>query len=215
MGDCDHGHNHDRGAKGILRYLRHAPRMWRSEINNAVIDLVAPDPGEQVVDIGAGMGPGTVLAARRGASVIAVEPTPFMRTVLTLRRLAQRSRHRITVTDGAAERLPVCDGTVNAVWATNTMHHWTDSDRAVAEIARVLVPGGRLVLVDEDFDNPAHPDHQRFGHRRGNLEDHGFHKVDAVQMGQRLLEAGLVDVDTSRTELATRPVVSVTATAPR
>ena len=47
--------------------------MWRSEVNDAVIDLVAPVAGETVVDIGAGMGPGTVRAGARGASVVAVE----------------------------------------------------------------------------------------------------------------------------------------------
>jgi SAM-dependent methyltransferase len=215
MSDHCHGHHHDRGVKATLRYLRHAPRMWRSEINTAVIELVAPRPGERVVDIGAGMCPGSVLAARHGAEVVAVEPTPFMRLVSRIRRLGQRARRRITVVDGAAERVPMGDATVDALWAVNTMHHWMDADRAIAEMARILRPGGRVVLVDEDFDDPAHPDHERFGGRHGNLEDHGFHKVDAQPMGQRLIDAGLVGVDTSRTDLAGRPVVAVTATAPQ
>jgi ubiquinone/menaquinone biosynthesis C-methylase UbiE len=188
--------------------------MWHSDVNDAVIDLVAPGPGERVVDIGAGMGPATVGAASLGASVIAVEPTRFMRAILRLRRLAQRSRSRITVVDGAAEQIPVADGSVDALWATNTMHHWTDPDRAVSEIRRALGPGGRLLLVDEDFDDPSHPDHHRFGSRHGH-QDHGFHKVDARQMGERLSSAGLVDVDTSLTQLAGRPVTAVSATAQR
>ena len=167
------------------------------------------------MDLGAGMCPGAILAARRGAEIVAVKPTPFMRLISRLRRLGQRARQRITVVARAAERLPVGDATVDAVWAVNTMHHWMDADRAVAEIARVLHPGGRVVLVDEDFDDPAHPDYDRFGERHGNLEDHGFPKVDPQPMGRQLIDAGLVGVDTSRTELAGRPVVSGTATAPR
>ncbi len=204
-----HGHHHDRGIKAIVRYLRHAPKLWRSEVNAAVVDLAAPGEGERALDIGAGMSPGVVLAARRGADVTAVEPTPFMRRVSQLRRMAQRGRARITVVDGSAEALPAADGSIDALWAVNTMHHWTDADRAVAEIARVLGPGGRVVLVDECFDDPAHPDYERFGARRGSHEDHGFHSADVDTMAGRFRDAGLHEVDTSRTEIAGRPVVSV------
>ena len=82
-----HGHAHDQGLKGMLRYLRSAPQMWRSDVNEAVIELVQPQAGERVVDIGAGMGAGTVVAARTAAAVVAVEPTPFMRRTLRVRRV--------------------------------------------------------------------------------------------------------------------------------
>jgi ubiquinone/menaquinone biosynthesis C-methylase UbiE len=225
-----HGHEHDRGVGAMLRYLRRAPQMWRSEINAAVVEAVAPASGERVVDIGAGMGPGTMLAARAGADVVAVEPTPFMRSILAARRLCSRSRDRITVTDGAAESLPVAAGSVDAAWAVNTMHHWVDPERAVAEIARVLSPGGRVVLVDEDFADPAHPDYERFASKmsdHGAADDdqhrddqhgddqhaHGFSMVDAERMAELLSDAGLVEVDTTTRTLAGRPVIAVTATA--
>lgn len=208
-----HGHRHDRGPKAVLRYLRYAPSMWRSEINDAVVELAAPQPGEHVVDVGAGVLAGTVLAARRGAHVTAVEPTPYMRFVARVRRLGQRARKLITVADGAAEHLPVADASADAIWAVNSMHHWTDPDAAAVEIVRALKPGGRIVLVDEDFDDPSHPDHEEFsGH--GSHEDHGFHTVDAEAMAARLAGAGLVEPDTSRTELGGRPVISVCGSAP-
>ena len=59
----DHGHENDQGVKGALRYLRWLPQMWRSPINDAVVDLVDPQPGERVVDVGAGMGAGAMRAA--------------------------------------------------------------------------------------------------------------------------------------------------------
>lgn len=180
-----HGHEHDRGVGAMLRYLRWAPEMWSSDINAAVIDLVAPADGERVVDIGAGMGPGTVLAARAGASVVAVEPTPFMRSILKTRRLFSRNRDRITVVDGAAEQMPADDDSVDAVWAVNTMHHWVDPERAAAEIARVLGPGGRVVLVDEDFADPSHPEYERFGskHEAGGDGDHDDDEHDGDDHG--------------------------------
>ncbi len=208
-----HGHGRDRGLRAMLRYLRWAPRMWRSEINDAVVELVRPAAGERVLDIGAGMGPGTVLAARTGASVVAVEPTPYMRRILSVRRLFLRDRDRITVADGAAEHLPVEDDSVDAVWAVNSMHHWVHVEQAVGEIARVLRPRGRVVLVDEDFDDPRHPEFERFGSMRGDDHHHHFDMIDAANVGELLAAAGLVEVDAGPRTLGDRPVRMVTARA--
>jgi SAM-dependent methyltransferase len=205
-----HGHENDQGIKGALRYLRWLPQMWRSPINDAVVDLVDPDAGEWVVDIGAGMGAGAMRAARSGAHVIAVEPTPFMRRVLQVRRMFSRHRTNIEVADGAAERIPVDDRTIDAIWAVNTMHHWVNIERGVAEIVRVLGPNGRVLLVDEVFTDPSHPDYQRFGADH-DAEHHGFTMIDADQMGAMLRAAGLIDVDASNRHIAGRPVIHVTA----
>lgn len=205
-----HGHENDQGIKGALRYLRQLPRMWRSPINDAVIDLVDPQAGEHVVDIGAGMGAGSMPAAATGAHVLAVEPTPFVRRMLQLRRTFSRSRARVEVVDGAAEQIPAGDQAIDAIWAVNTMHHWVDVERGVAEIARVLRPGGRVLLVDEVFTDPSHPDYEQFGADHGP-EHHGFSLVEADKMGVLLRAAGLTDVDASNSTIAGRPVIRVTA----
>lgn len=205
-----HGHENDQGITGALRYLRQLPRMWRSPINDAVVELVNPAAGERVIDIGAGMGAGVMRAARSGADVTAVEPTSFMRRVLQVRRLCSRFRPSIHVVDGAAERIPADDRVVDAMWAVNTMHHWVDIERGVAEIARVLRPNGRVILVDELFTDPTHPDHERFS-TSNDGEHHGFTMVDADQMGSLLRAAGLLDVAASKTDIAGRPVIHITA----
>ncbi len=214
----EHGHANDQGIRGAIRYLRQLPRMWHSEVNDAVVALIAPQPGERGVDIGAGMGAGAMPAAAAGITVIAVEPTPFMRRVLRMRRATSRRRSRVQVVDGAVERIPVGDHSIDAVWAVNTMHHWVDIERGAAEIARVLRPNGRLLLVDEDFSDPTHPDHHRFGGDHDNerddehrVEHHGFTMVDAEMMGGLLRAAGLTAVDTSTRHIGGRPVISVTA----
>ena len=212
-GHGHHGHANDQGIRGALRYLRWLPQMWRSEINDAVVDLVDPQPGERVVDIGAGMGAGAFRAAAAGAQVIAVEPTPFVRRTLRARRLVSRRRARIEVVDGAAEQIPADDRSIDAIWAVNTMHHWVDIEHGVAEIARVLRPNGRILLVDEDFTDPTHPDHEQFGADHGP-EHHGFTLVDADEMARLLRAAGLIDVDTSNRHIAGRPVIGVAASAP-
>jgi len=199
--------------RGALRYLRFAPSMWRSDINTSVIDLLEPQDGEHLVDIGAGMGAGTMVAARSGAHIVAVEPTPFLRTVLSGRRVLQRARRRIDVADGTAEQLPVDDRSVDGVWAVNTMHHWTDPAQGVAEIARALRPSGRVVLVDEDFQDTAHPDHERFESNHDDGAHHGFTMVDAAQIGELLANAGLVDINAAKRPLVGRPSIVVTARA--
>ena len=88
------------------------------------------------------------------------------------------------------------------------MHHWVDVERGVAEIARVLRPAAGLLLVDEVFTDPSHPDHERFG---TDHDHHGFTMVDADQMGDLLRAAGLTDVDASTDRIAGRPVIGVAA----
>ncbi len=207
----DHqGHSNDQGIKGALRYLRWLPQMWRSEVNDAIVGLIAPRSGERVVDIGAGMGAGAVRAATIGAYVTAVEPTPFMRRVLSVRRFFGRYGDHLTVVDGTAERLPIADRGTDAIWAVNTMHHWSDLERGAAEIARVIRPGGRVLLVDEVFTDPSHPDHERFG-REHDGDHHGFTMVEADQVVALLSAAGLVEVEAAHREIAGRPVIGVVA----
>lgn len=212
----DHGHRHgnarDRGFKAILRYVRLTPRMWRSPVNDAVVELIAPRRGQTVLDIGAGMGPGVVRAAAARAEVIAVDPTPFMRTVLTVRKWLSRNRKRITVADGAAEALPAADGQVDALWSVNTMHHWTSVSEGVAEIARVLAPGGRVVLVDEDFSDRRHPYSDEWHKRHAGDDHHGFSMVDAAEIGELMSAGDFTDVVAENRDLAERPVIAITAT---
>lgn len=187
-----------------MRYAGLLPRMWTSDVSEAVVALAAPQHGERVVDLGAGMGPATVVAARTGAYVLAVDPTRFMRRILSLRRLAQDARARISVVDGAAEFIPVSAGTVDALWSVNAMHHWTDLDRALGEIHRVLRPGGRLVLLDEDFDDVAHPWHAQFKQRRAG-HAHRFDVIDPVDIAARLRRLGFASAEGSMAQVAGRP----------
>lgn len=208
-----HGHEHDRGLKGMWRYLGHARSMWRSDVNDAVVARLAPTSGERVADVGSGVGSGTVVAAKLGAVVVAVEPTSYMRRTLGVRRLLQRARSRISVVDGAAEATGLDTDSVDALWAVNSMHHWTDADAAITELARILRPGGRLLLVDEDFDDPAHPDHESFTERHSD-HSHHFDMVDPEQMATRLRAAGLEVTTAGKELLAGAPSFVVEASLP-
>ncbi len=206
-----HGHDQDRGLRGFLRYMKMLPKMWRSPVSTEIVRSLAPQPGERVLDLGAGMGPATVLAAKTGASVLAVDPTPYMRGILGVRRLGQRHRTAIHVADGSAESIPATDGSVDALWTVNTMHHWADLDAAVHELARVLRPGGRLLLVDEDFDDPEHPAYRHMQDRKAHRAQH-FAEIDPVAVSAKLSAAGFAQVEGSKSTLAGRPVKMVRGT---
>src|SRR5215211_7923810 len=172
-----HGHEHDRGVLALLRYLRLLPMMWRSQVNSEVVRAIAPKAGERVLDLGAGMGAATMEAARTGATVVAVDPAVYMRWILQFRRWCQRGRATVTVADGAAESIPAPDGSIDALWTVNTIHHWTERTKAASELARAVRPGGRVLLVDEDMDDPQHPWYGQAQRRRARRHAH-FDDVD-------------------------------------
>ncbi len=133
--------------------------FWSSDLNQAAVDLVDPQGGQVLLDLGAGLGPATVEAAKRVAPdgrVIAVEPSFTMRRVLSLRRLWQSARPLIDVRNGTAEAIPVLANSVDSAWAVNAVHHFADLALAASELARVLKPGGRLLLIEEDLTSGAH-----------------------------------------------------------
>lgn len=111
------------------------------------VDVLARElrlgPGATVVDVGAGTGKLTRLLVPTGADVVAVEPVPAMRAVLT------REVPGARVLEGTAEALPLPDGAADAVVAAQAFH-WFATHAALREFARVLPPGGRLGLVWND-----------------------------------------------------------------
>ncbi|OIJ66514.1 methyltransferase domain-containing protein [Streptomyces mangrovisoli] len=126
-------------------------------------EALAPGAGERVLDIGAGTGSGTrALAAVVGASgsALGIEPNAGLRSVAEERAAASRSTARFM--DGDALSLPLSAGTVDAVWCERVLQHLAEPERAVAEMARVLRPGGRVALLDTDWAttvlHPGDPD---------------------------------------------------------
>jgi SAM-dependent methyltransferase len=101
--------------------------------------MLGPEP-LRVVDLGAGTGIFSRELAALGHSVTAVEPDAQMR-----RRLALASPG-VEVLEGSAEAIPFGDESVDAVVAAQAFH-WFDNAAALAEIARVLVPGGLFAPI--------------------------------------------------------------------
>lgn len=101
--------------------------------------------GKEVLEIGCGTGVHARLLAAAGARVTAVDLTPTA-VELTRRRL-ELARLDADVREADAESLPFADGSFDFVWSWGVIHHSESTDRVIAEIARVLRPGGRLALM--------------------------------------------------------------------
>lgn len=107
--------------------------VWLSE-------KIGLGPGVSAVDLGAGTGKFTGRLIGTGADVLAVDPVSEM-----LERLVQ-AHPGVEARVGSAQAIPLDDASVDAVVCAQSFH-WFATSEALAEIRRVLKPGGRLGLV--------------------------------------------------------------------
>ena len=120
-----------------------------------LLDAVPLGADAVVLDLGAGTGKLTRVLVERYARVTAVEPLDGMRGILEAVVPAAESLR------GTAEAIPLPGASVNAVFAAQAFH-WFANEEAMAEIARVLRPGGILCLVwNEPLDSRALPEAYR------------------------------------------------------
>ena len=110
--------------------------------------LAAGFAGLQVADIGSGEGALSLLLARFCSRVVAVDVSPRMLTTLRDAAEAAGLGDRIQTREGDVESLPLADAEVDAVFLSQVLHHAAQPAEAVKEAARILKPGGRLLLLD-------------------------------------------------------------------
>ncbi|CAD6536228.1 class I SAM-dependent methyltransferase [Paraburkholderia sabiae] len=126
-------------TKGADTYAKGRPD-YPPELAAWLKDELALGPGKIAVDLGAGTGKFTPRLVETGAQVIAVEPVAQMREKLAA------ALPQVDVREGTAQRLPLDDAAVDAVLCAQSFH-WFASRESLAEIRRVLKPGGHLGLV--------------------------------------------------------------------
>lgn len=130
---------------GSAAYERGRP-SYPAEAVTCLVEELSLGPTSLVVDLAAGTGKLTRLLVGRGARVVAVEPVPAMREILV-----DKARGAGVVA-GAAEALPLADASVDVLVAAQAFH-WFDVGKALAEVARVVRPGGGLGMVWNDRDD--------------------------------------------------------------
>ena len=118
-------------------------KSWKS-LAEALLRLLPP---LVMADLGAGDGSFSLLLARRAARVIAVDASEKMLAVG--RELAARNDFQnIEFRAGDMEELPVDSSAVDVAFFSQSLHHALHPGRALEEAARILKPGGRLVILD-------------------------------------------------------------------
>ncbi len=113
-------------------------RRWR----RAALAAAGLGPGERALDVACGTGDLAALAAAAGAQALGVDFAPAMLAA------ARRRRPQAWLVRGDAAALPVASGSMDAVLCGFALRNFVAIEPVLAEAARVLRPGGRLVLLE-------------------------------------------------------------------
>jgi ubiquinone/menaquinone biosynthesis C-methylase UbiE len=185
-----------------------AQALDQLQVNEALVDALDPVAGEQILEVGCGSG---VLCRQvaptvaPGGKITGVDISPeFL-------RIAQRYAASTDLSNfiqwgaGQAQVLPFNDASFDGVFAARLLLHVSDPQPVLNELARVVRPGGRVVVMDWDFDTVAvdHSDREltrRVMHWR--CDHYGGNNWSGRQLWGQMAAAGLVNVKAV-------PVVSV------
>lgn len=116
------------------RYARHA--RFVSDLGLPVIDLLAPEPGERILDLGCGDGALTIRLLERGCEVIGIDASADM--------VAAARERGINALVGDAHALEY-DGEFDAIFSNAALHWMDEPQQVIHSVRRALKPGGRFV----------------------------------------------------------------------
>ncbi|WP_433295803.1 methyltransferase domain-containing protein [Actinoplanes sp. CA-030573] len=166
-------------------------------VRRTAMMALRPEPGARLLDAGSGAGDvARRLAAEVGpdGEVIALDSSAA--TIAAAVRRHDGSNVRYRIGDVSAIDLPAAS--VDGVWCERVLQHVDDADVAIGELARVTRPGGRICLIDTDWESlafdgvPARLGDSIVAHMHGRLTPQQLDMGRTLR--RRLLAAGLTDV---------------------
>ena len=171
-----------RQARGFARSsLQTDPRRLRR-----LIEFLGPRPGERLLDVACG--PGIV------ASALETEGMLAFGIDLTLEMIREAVARKGRYVRGEVSRLPFPDATFEAAVCRNSFHHFDRPAEVMSEMARVLRPGGRVVI--EDMRAPDDPDQRAYQATIERLRDDSHTRtLTAGEFHELAREAGLSAAD--------------------
>ncbi|MFE6615816.1 methyltransferase domain-containing protein [Amycolatopsis sp. NPDC057786] len=137
----------DNATDSLIRMLDVVDNLpGAAELRSHTYDLLTLIPGQAVVDVGCGAGRAVAEIGDRGMRAVGIDPDPQMIAVARQRW----SEHEFRL--GTAGELPLDDGSMEGYRADKVFHAVPDPAAAMAEARRALAPGGRIVLIGQDWD---------------------------------------------------------------
>jgi SAM-dependent methyltransferase len=122
------------------------------EMTRRTLDRARGAPGQRVLDVASGFGQDARAVAASGALVVAAEPSARMSELARLQD-AQATGPQPHHVRGWADGLPFASGSFDAVFCKGALDHFDTPAGAIAEMARVTRPDGRVVLAIANFDS--------------------------------------------------------------
>jgi ubiquinone/menaquinone biosynthesis C-methylase UbiE len=124
-----------------------AAAVTRDDLVRRFVDAVPASTGSVVLDVACGPGIVTAMLAPRVHEVVAFDLTPEMLNQAR-QRCARAGLTNVTFREGSATEMPFADASFDAVVTRLSLHHFEQPALPLAEMARVLKPGGALVVAD-------------------------------------------------------------------
>jgi demethylmenaquinone methyltransferase/2-methoxy-6-polyprenyl-1,4-benzoquinol methylase len=116
--------------------------------------MAEPGPGRRILDVASGFGQDSIALAARGAEVVGAEPSARMTVWAKL--VSAKASGRLPVwVRGWSDALPFASGSFDAAICKGAIDHFDRPELAIAEMARVTKPDGRVVLAIANFDSLA------------------------------------------------------------
>jgi ubiquinone/menaquinone biosynthesis C-methylase UbiE len=188
------------------RYDRWLKQWWFFRpVHRTVLQALDPTPGDRFLEVGSGTGTLTLAVAAVTGWAEGADPAPRM--IEVARRKRRPPGTRIGFVVAAAESLPYADEAFDLAATSISMHHWVDPSTGLAELRRVLKPGGRLVVADVAQHGIGRPISAltALGRR------HGGSAWDRRALAELVRDAGFVRVRLRRRGLITTMVAFVAA----
>jgi ubiquinone/menaquinone biosynthesis C-methylase UbiE len=161
------------------------------------IQRLAPQPGERVLDIGCGPGLTTLALADAVGPQGLVHAVDIAEPMLELARSRCATQAHVHFEKQDATRLLHADDAFDIALATQVYEYLPDVDQALRELHRVVRPGGRVLLVDTDWESAvwASRDDARMRNVLETWNQHIPWPQLPRQLQQRLLQAGFTDIE--------------------